>query len=291
MIINSQNYIFILLPTLLHLALPLIPSNLKLEAVPNPINGSHPHQFLGKIEVNANEWTIDYDSVSDLWWVNPRPEPLFYEILYTKLFYSSPLSEQFGYPTLEIDGLRRTEKATKNWDDIERDIHISNKESLLEIGCGSGEFLLEALRRGWKSVEGNELERTSADLAIAKGLKIDTGFFESFVSTNNQGFDLVFADNVIEHTMNPLEFLKKGFELTNKEGLLVLRLPDTQAFGPTLKLIDHTFHFTRKSIKTIVEMAGYEVKTIFYSGTYKGSKFEIDNRQRIENMTVIGVKN
>lgn len=282
---------FILLPTLLQLALPDIPSNLKFEAIPNPINGSHQHQFLGKIEVNDNEWTIDYDSASDLWWVNPRPEPLFYEILYTKLFYSSPISEQFGYPTLEIDGLRRTEKAIKNWDDIERNIHISNKESLLEIGCGSGEFLLEALRRGWKSVEGNELERTSADLAIAKGLKIDTGFFESFISLTNQGFDLVFADNVIEHTMNPLEFLKKGFELTNRGGLLVLRLPDTQPFGPTLKLIDHTFHFTRKSIKTIVEMAGFEVQAIFYSGTYKGLKYYQDQTHRIENMTVIAARN
>ncbi len=137
---------------------------------------------------------------------------------------------------------------------------------------------------------GNELEKTSADLAIAKGLTIDTGFFENFHSHNGKGFDMLFADNVIEHTMNPLEFLKKAFELTNKNGLIVLRLPDTQSFGPTLKLIDHTFHFTRKSIKTIVELAGYEVKTIFYSGTYKGTKYAEDEKQRIENMTVIAIR-
>lgn len=278
-----------MLPTLLSLTLPEIPSNLKFEEIPSPISGSNPHHFFGKVVVNGNEWTIDYSEEDDLWWVNPRPESLFYEILYTKLFYSSPISEQFGYANLEIDGTRRAEKAIKNWEDIEKNYFISQKDSLLEIGCGSGEFLSEALNRGWKKVEGNELEKTSADLAIAKGLKVDTGFFENFVSTS--GFDMLFADNVIEHTMNPLEFLKIAFKLTNKGGLLVLRLPDTQPFGPTLKLIDHTFHFTRKSIKTIIEMAGYEVKTIFYSGTYKGSQYEIDQNQRIENMTVIAIRN
>lgn len=239
--------------------------------------------------VNGNEWTIDFNAQDEIWWVNPRPEPLFYEILYTKLFYSSPISEQFGYANLETDGLRRSEKAIKNWEDIEQNITIAKNGSILEIGCGSGEFLLEALKRGWKLAEGNELEKTSADLAIAKGLKIDTGFFENF--TIEKGFDMLFADNVIEHTMQPLAFLEKAYQLTNSGGLIVLRLPDTQSFGPTLKLIDHTFHFTRKSIKTIVEMAGYVVETIFYSGTYKGSKYNEDSSQRIENMTVIAVKN
>ncbi|MFN0049639.1 MAG: class I SAM-dependent methyltransferase [Cytophagales bacterium] len=278
-----------MLPLLLNLTLPSIPSNLTFERVPNPISDSKDNQLFGKIMVNGNEWTIDFNAQDEIWWVNPRPEPLFYEILYTKLFYSSPISEQFGYANLETDGLRRSEKAIKNWEDIEQNITIAKNGSILEIGCGSGEFLLEALKRGWKLAEGNELEKTSADLAIAKGLKIDTGFFENF--TIEKGFDMLFADNVIEHTMQPLAFLEKAYQLTNSGGLIVLRLPDTQSFGPTLKLIDHTFHFTRKSIKTIVEMAGYVVETIFYSGTYKGSKYNEDSSQRIENMTVIAVKN
>ena len=90
--------------------------------------------------------------------------------------------------------------------------------------------------------------------------------------------------------MNPLLFLEKAHSLLQKNGLLVLRLPDTQEFGPTLKLIDHTFHFTRKSIKIFLEKAGFEVESIFYSGTFKGENYEKNNQQRIENMTVIAKK-
>jgi 2-polyprenyl-3-methyl-5-hydroxy-6-metoxy-1,4-benzoquinol methylase len=277
-------------PVIFDMNLPLVPENMDLVEVPNPLNGSSPHEYFGKIKVGSNEWFVDYDELEDLWWVNPRPEPKFYEILYTKLFYSSPISEQFGYASLETDSTRRAEKAIKNWEDIEKNIAITQKKSLLEIGCGPGEFLLEAQNRGWKTVVGNELELSSAEIARSRGLAIDTGFFEDFKAFEGEGFDMLFADNVIEHTMDPLIFLQRTFSLTNPNGLLVLRMPDTQPFGPTLKLIDHTFHFTRKSIKTFVERAGYKVETIFYSGTFKGARYEEDNRQRIENMTVIARK-
>lgn len=272
---------------LLQLRLPLLPENLAFAEVLNPINQLN-GKYFGTIEVNNHSWHVQYDSETDLWWVNPRPNAVFYEILYTKLFYSSPLPEQFGYATLETDGERRTAKALKNWEDIEKNAQIISKNTLLEIGCGSGEFLISAKNRGWKTVVGNELEKSSAEIAISKGLKIDTGFFENMKST--QKFDMIFADNVIEHTMNPLDFLQKCFLLTEKNGLLILRLPDTQSFGPTLKLIDHTFHFSRKSIGLFAEKAGFKVENIFYSGTYKGTKYDLDNKQRIENMTVVARK-
>lgn len=272
---------------LLQLRLPLLPQNLAFDKVLNPLNQTN-GKYFGTIKVNNLSWNIQYDSETDLWWVNPRPNAEFYEILYTKLFYSSSLPEQFGYATLETDGERRTAKALKNWEDIEKNAEILSKNSLLEIGCGSGEFLISAKNNGWETVVGNELEKSSAEIALSKGLKIDTGFFENMQST--QKFDMIFADNVIEHTMNPLDFLQKCFELTEKNGLMVLRLPDTQSFGPTLKLIDHTFHFSRKSIGLFAEKAGFKVENIFYSGTYKGTKYDLDNMQRIENMTVIARK-
>lgn len=274
---------------LLTLELPLIPMDLKLEKVLNPINNSE-GIYYGDILLNKHLWTIKYDSKIDLWWVNPRPEPLFYEILYGKLFYSSPIPEQFGYATLETENARRAEKAIKNWDDIEKNIDILTKNNLLEIGCGTGEFLVEAKNRGWKNSIGNELELNVASLAFEKGFEINTGFFENIDAQKYVSFDLIFADNVIEHTMNPLVFLEKAYELLHENGLLILRLPDTQPFGPTLKLIDHTFHFTRKSIALFLEKAGFSIEKIFHSGTFKGLKFENNQEQRIENMTVIARK-
>lgn len=276
-------------PVLIHLQLPQVPF-LEFETIKNPINDKSADNEFGIIQVNDNQWTLLYDTESEIWWVSPRPKSNFYEILYTKLFYSSPLPEQFGYASLEQDGARRIEKATKNWDDIEINVLNIIKNNLLEIGCGSGEFLLEAVRRGWKNVCGNELEDTSAQIAKSYGLKVNTGFFEDLQIENNEKFDLIFADNVIEHAMNPLIFIQKAYSISGNNGLLILRLPDTQPFGPTLKLIDHTFHFSRKSIKTLVEKAGYKVENIFYSGTFKGNNYELDDTHRIDNMTVVARK-
>lgn len=274
---------------LLKMELPLIPAKMEYDNIQNPLNNSE-GEYFGTIQVNNHEWTVFYDKISDLWWVNPRPQADFYEILYGKLFYSSPLPEQFGYASLETDNMRRAEKAIKNWDDIEKNINLKSKNRILEIGCGTGEFLLEAKNRKWNFLMGNELEKSAAEIASHKGFKMHTGFFEAMSAKDEANFDLIFADNVIEHTMNPLVFLQKAFELMANQGLLVLRLPDTQSFGPTLKLIDHTFHFSRKSIAMFVEKAGFKVETIFYSGTFKGTHFEQDNTQRIENMTLIGRK-
>lgn len=276
---------------LLSLQLEGFDTKYNIENVANVIDPKNIGSLFGKIQVNDSVWGLSFDAENDYYWVNPRPENRFYETLYSKLFYSSPIPEQFGYATLELDSVRRTEKAAKNWDDIEKNISIKSKNNLLEIGCGPGEFLLEAKKRGFKNVMGNELEPSSTKIALSKGLKIDQGFFENFAIENGaEKFDFIFADNVIEHTMNPLVFLKHAHSLMQEDGLLVLRLPDTQAFGPTLKLIDHTYHFTRKSMQIFLEKAGFKVETIFYSGTFKGTLYEKDNNQRIENMTAIARK-
>ncbi len=92
---------------LLYINLPKIPRQLHLENIPNPITGKPATNGFGKIRVNSHEWGVVYDDETDLWWVSPRPESKFYEVLYTQLFYSSPLPEQFGYANLETDGTRR----------------------------------------------------------------------------------------------------------------------------------------------------------------------------------------
>jgi 2-polyprenyl-3-methyl-5-hydroxy-6-metoxy-1,4-benzoquinol methylase len=150
--------------------------------------------------------------------------------------------------------------------------------------------MVEAQKRGFEIVIGNELEQSCAAIAEKRGFEIYKGFFENFELKNSALFDFIFADNVIEHAMNPILFLEKAYSILEENGLLVLRLPDTQDFGPTLKLIDHTYHFTRKSITAFVEKVGFKVEKIFYSGTFQGSKYAIDPKQRIENMTVVARK-
>lgn len=275
---------------LLEMKLDRMPSAFGTVEVDNPLNVNNKGDYFGTIVVNSQNWSIRYSAADDLWWVSPRPDASFYEVLYSKLFYTSPLPEQFGYASLELDNTRRSEKAIKNWKDIESKNRIETRGRLLEVGCGPGEFLVEALHRGWHEVVGNELEPTSARIARERGIPIFEGMFEDMPDSYGL-FDMIFADNVIEHVMDPAAFADKVRTRLRPSGLVVLRLPDTQPFGPTLKLIDHTFHFSRKSIRSLLEQGGFDVLDIFHSGTYAGTKYATDPTQRIENMTVIAKRN
>jgi SAM-dependent methyltransferase len=160
---------------------------------------------------------------------------------------------------------------------------------LLEIGCASGEFLSEAGSRGWKFTAGVEIDSKMVDTGRKSGINIYEGFFEE-LDFNDEKFNMIFADNVIEHVMSPLNTLKKCNALQNTGDILALRLPDTQLYGPTLKLIDHTFHFTQRSITSILELAGYKTEKIFYSGTFYGTGYPEKSNNKILNMTVIARK-
>lgn len=266
--------------------LPIDTRDLVLTPVACPICKTSAGNYAGRIVINDAAWHLDFCARDDVWWINPRPSGDFYGQLYQKLFYNSPIPEQFGYPTLELDGARRTEKAALNWDDIEENIPDLSRGRFLELGCATGELVQEAARRGWQRSVGIEIEENCCTLARQKGLDVVCGSFEEMEPLAEK-FDLIFADNVIEHLLDPEGAVRKCGAMQPEGGHLVLRLPDTQPGGPTLKLIDHTYHFTRASITKLLTLSGdYRVEKIIHSGTFYGSN-KID---RIENMTVFARK-
>jgi SAM-dependent methyltransferase len=272
-------------PILLEIRLPVFLGFENLQTVNCPICSKPSSQITGTIIINDVPLCLNYCNNDDVWWISPRPPVEFYKELYEKCFYHSPIPEQFGYACLETDNTRRKEKAVLNWDDIEKNVKYLQKKSFLEIGCATGEMLTEALQRGWDEIKGIEIEPECCEIAQSNGLPVVRASFEN-MEPLTEAFDLIFADNVIEHLMDPQQALLKCARMQTSGDCLILRLPDTQSEGPTLKLIDHTYHFTRTSISTILSMSGYHVHSIFHSGTYLGPK----EGQRIENMTVIAYK-
>ncbi|MDA8792861.1 class I SAM-dependent methyltransferase [Bacteriovoracaceae bacterium] len=238
------------------------------------------------MKINDINLGLQYCDRDDLWWVSPRPNKDFYSALYTKYFYNSPCPNQFGYANYEEDGERRSQKAIKNIEDFVPFVSDLAKESLLEIGCATGELLIEAAKFGWKELCGVEIDPKCCETCRDKKINIYEGFFED-INFNNKKFKSIFADNVFEHVLNPDLFMEKCSSLQDEGDFLIYRLPETEQPGPRLKLVDHTYHYTRKSIKRIFEKYNYAVKEILYTGTYTSD----DGENRIINMTVIGVKN
>lgn len=237
---------------------------------------------IGPVIVNNVALGIKRCSNDELMWLSPRPPQSFYDELYGKHFYNSICPEQYGYSTID-DESRRREKAKLNWNDIERESPVKLRtHSFLEIGCATGEMLGEAISRGWKKVWGNELSGEAASRCRELGYNVIEGDYSEIKTAS---FELIFADNVIEHLMNPQDFVNKMSRLLRKDGMLCLRLPNTPSAGPSLKLIDHTYHFNPKSLDLLLHKSRLKIVKVIDSGIYYGSK-----GNSIQNMTAFCLK-
>ncbi len=156
---------------------------------------------------------------------------------------------------------------------------ISPGRRLLDVGCGLGYFVEEAQRDGWDAagVDISEAaiayatrERRVPNLLCAR--------FEDYLSPAS-GFHAITFWDVLEHMPRPREALQRAHDLLVDGGIIVVKVPS--AGGPNLnavllasllsgKLVDkvkpyfrgHFYYFTARSIRHLVESAGFSVLTL-----------------------------
>lgn len=133
--------------------------------------------------------------------------------------------------------------------------HYTNQEKkLLDIGCGTGEFLIHAKNKNWKTV-GVEINDQARQKASNK--KIDT--FKSLDNLNNQKFDVITLWHVLEHLPNLEDQILKIKSLLEKNGTLIIAVPNYKSYDAkyykqywaAYDTPRHLWHFSQKSIKTI----------------------------------------
>ncbi|WP_396632723.1 class I SAM-dependent methyltransferase [Maribacter sp. R86514] len=142
--------------------------------------------------------------------------------------------------------------------------HYTNQEKkLLDIGCGTGEFLIHAKNKNWKTV-GVELNDQARQKASNK--KIDT--FKSLDNLNNQKFDVITLWHVLEHLPNLEDQILKIKSLLEKNGTLIIAVPNYKSYDAkyykqywaAYDTPRHLWHFSQKAIKTIFAEKNFIVK-------------------------------
>jgi SAM-dependent methyltransferase len=134
---------------------------------------------------------------------------------------------------------------------------------VLDIGCGEGTFLDEAIECGWHGV-GTELNYAKfQDLEVYENLAAVKAKYGA------RFFDAVTMWHTLEHFRNPREILLAAFALLAPGGVLLVAVPDAgglqaRTFGKFWLHLDvprHLFHFNFESLKTLLKECGFEVKT------------------------------
>ena len=111
--------------------------------------------------------------------------------------------------------------------------HFEKCTSVLDIGCGRGEFL-EVMREANIPARGIDLDTASVEMCRAKGLQADVAdLFIELAETTGTPFDGIFAGQIVEHL--PPEQLPRMVKLCAARlkpgGVLILETPNPECLA------------------------------------------------------------
>jgi 2-polyprenyl-3-methyl-5-hydroxy-6-metoxy-1,4-benzoquinol methylase len=144
---------------------------------------------------------------------------------------------------------------------------------LLDVGCHIGVFVEIAARHGWDAW-GIEPSHWAAVQAQQAGLQVVEGTMGT-AGFDDASFDVITMWDVIEHLEQPSAEVSQAFRLLKPGGMLVAHTMDLDSLFARLMgrrwpwLMEmHLYYFTRRTLATLMEKAGFEVLGVKPQGRY-----------------------
>lgn len=139
-----------------------------------------------------------------------------------------------------------------------------SKRSLLEIGCGMGDFLLEAQSKGFE-VTGLEVTDHLVELGNRRlgGRRVQKGTIES-ADFPAGAFDVIAFFDVIEHVRDAGKFMERVHEMLKESGKVFIVTPSLDSWSARLLgrhwmeyKVEHLSYFGMRSMKHLLERTGF----------------------------------
>lgn len=147
---------------------------------------------------------------------------------------------------------------------------------ILDIGCGLGLLLYLANKRGWES-NGIEISTFASNFAKNK-LKLNVINSDNLNSFQDNFFDVIVVNHVLEHIENPLVLLKQIKKKLNINGILFIGVPNINGLyprfqkenWPSLQPSTHIYQFTPKTLKALLKIIRFKpIKLITINRKFK----------------------
>jgi 2-polyprenyl-3-methyl-5-hydroxy-6-metoxy-1,4-benzoquinol methylase len=205
------------------------------------------------------------------------------------------LKESLGYQHLEVSGKRGFLDKLRLPRQVPEVVPYVKAGSALDIGCGSGEYLLRLQSIGWKC-QGVEFNEKAVSICRANGLNV---FHGDLLSANfdSESFDFVTAHHLIEHAPDPHELVSEISRITKPGGSVLIRTPNSESLGRAWfgsywfanEVPRHIFLYSEKNLRILASKYGLRLdslskpvkpKLILRSLDYKLSKRGVPSKKR-----------
>lgn len=148
---------------------------------------------------------------------------------------------------------------------ISRQKTSSDKLTILDFGCGSGNFLFDLSDDKFQKF-GLEINPDGRKICQKRGIKV----FDDIEKFGKKKFDVVTMWHVLEHIDNPNTVLKAISKVLNKKGELIIQTPNTDGIGFRSGRQDwfhldsprHLMLYNRAAIKFLAEENGFELTKV-----------------------------
>ncbi|MDN3669096.1 class I SAM-dependent methyltransferase [Echinicola jeungdonensis] len=208
------------------------------------------HLVVKDHSVSGESFTICKCSNCHFLFTNPRPDQSHIDQYYESNNYISHTNKSTNLVNIIYKLVRKfTLQQKVNW--INK--YCTNRERLLDFGCGTGHFLAEAQKKGWFTVgyepnpQAAQIAETQHQLHLLKNPK-NIG--------EEKKFDAITLFHVLEHVHDLRGTMDLLLSRLKKRGTLFLAVPnfdslDSQLYKEKWASLDvprHLYHFTQETM-------------------------------------------
>ena len=204
--------------------------------------------------VSGEEFELIYNSSYQLLETHPQPDLDKLESYYKSEDYISHTDAkrnilEIGYHFVRGIALKRKLNLINSF-------KLSNKR-LLDVGCGTGDFLHMALNNNWEvtGIEPNTSARAIANSKVNNAVYAET-YLHKF---ENNSFDVITLWHVLEHLPNLETHINVLNKLLKPKGRLIIAVPNYKSFDAqyyksywaAYDVPRHLWHFSKESIQVL----------------------------------------
>ena len=240
----------------------------------SPINNNNLKSFISCEDhtVSRETFSVYIDEKSELLITTPRPE-----VEELGKYYES--EEYISHSNTNKTFIDKVYQRVRNYT-IKKKVKLINSfavenKTLLDIGSGTGDFLLACKNSGWQiiGVEPNEKAKAITYSNInekdSKSKIFDSveSLRNNTQSSNAKTFDVITMWHVLEHVPNLTEYVSNLKHLLKSSGTLIIAVPNYKSydanyykeFWAAYDVPRHLWHFSKKSIQDLFNKENMEV--------------------------------
>jgi len=140
-----------------------------------------------------------------------------------------------------------------------------SKGNLLDIGAGTGDFLVVAKENGWNTI-GIEPSQKAKEIAERKGVELKSNLLDFA----DDSFDVITMWHVLEHVPNLEDQIKELKRLVKPDGAIIIAVPNFKSFDAkyykefwaAYDVPRHLWHFSKTAIEKLFAQENLELEKI-----------------------------